>query len=128
VWSLDETQITLDAAAVKLSGEQGSMQMAYTTSALVTFSLPAFYADGTTAWPAANYGGASVFRDGVQVGTVAAPALSFTDTKIPIGSHAYTVEVKDAADSLFSAMSPAVTYVQLGQAPAAPTITSIVAG
>lgn len=103
------------------------MPVSYSTSALVSFSLPKTYADGSTAWPAANYGGASVFRDGTQVGTVAAPGLTYNDTNIPIGTHTYTVEIKDTVTGLYSAASATVSYVQAGQPPGAPTITSVVA-
>lgn len=101
--------------------------MAFSTSALVSFSLPLFYADGTTTWAAANYGGAVIFRDGAQIGTVTAPALTYTDTNIPIGSHSYTAEVTDKVTGLVSSMSAVVKYTQAGQPPGAPTITSITA-
>jgi hypothetical protein len=102
--------------------------MAYVDSALVSFTLPLSYADGTTPWPAANYGGATVFRNGTQIGTVVAPALTYNDTTVPVGKQSYTVEVTDSVTGLTSAASVAVTYTQAGQPPGAPTITSIVAG
>jgi hypothetical protein len=101
--------------------------MAFSDAALVTFTLPSTYADGTTAWPAANYGGAIVFRNGTQIGTVTAPALTYIDTAVPFGTNSYGVEVTDKVTGLTSAVSAAVNYVQAGQAPGAPTITSIVA-
>jgi hypothetical protein len=102
--------------------------MAFQDNAVVAFTLPTTYADGTTAWPAANYGGATVFRNGAKVGTVTAPALTYTDTAVPIGTQSYTVEVTDKVTGLTSSMSPIVTYLQAGQPPGAPTITSIVPG
>lgn len=101
--------------------------MAFTQNALVTFALPTTYADGTTPWPAANYGGATVFIGGAQVGTVTAPALTFIATNVPIGTDEFTVEVKDSTTGLVSGMSAQFAYVQVGQPPGAPTITSIVA-
>lgn len=101
--------------------------MATTLSAVVAFTLPATYADGTTPWPAANYGSASVFRDGTQVGTVQGPALTFTDPSVPIGTHAYTVEVTDSVSGLTSAASAAVSFAAV-LPPSAPVITSVVAG
>lgn len=99
--------------------------MAFTSNALVTIALPATYADGTTPWPAKNYGGAIIFRDGAQIGTVSAPALTYTDLNVPVGTHSYMVEVRDSVDLMFSVMSPPVAYTQVGQPPGQPTITSI---
>lgn len=101
--------------------------MAFIQSAVVTFTLPTTYADGTTPWPAANYGSATVFRNGSQIGTVTGPALTYTDALVPIGTNSYTVEVIDKVTNLTSAASAAVTYTQVGQPPGAPVITSIVA-
>lgn len=99
--------------------------MAFATSALITLVLPTTYADGTTPWPAKNYGGAIVFRDGTQIGTVSAPALTYNDLNVPVGTHSYTVEVRDSVDLLFSVMSPPVSFTQAGQPPGQPVITSI---
>lgn len=101
--------------------------MAFTQNALVTFSLPAAYADGITPWPAANYGSAAVYLNGSQVGTVAAPALSYIVSGLPFGADSFTVTIMDKVTGLMSAASAAVVYNQPGQPPAAPVITSIVA-
>jgi hypothetical protein len=101
--------------------------MAFTQNALVTFSLPATYADGITPWPPANYGSATVSLNGVQIGTVSAPALSYIASGLPFGADSFTVAVMDKVTGLTGAASVAFVYNQPGQPPGAPVITSIVA-
>jgi hypothetical protein len=47
-------------------------------TATITIALPPTYDDGTTPFTAADYGGAHVFQNGVQIGSITAPALTFT--------------------------------------------------
>ena len=69
-------------------------------NALVTITLPTARTDGTAA-TAADYGGAHIFRSddaGVtfnKIGTVLAPALTFTDNNVPVGAHQYDASVFD---------------------------------
>lgn len=63
-------------------------------NATVSLVLPSTRVDGS-AFGTADYGGAHVFRDGVAIGTVAAPALSFVDANLAPGTYVYSASVFD---------------------------------
>lgn len=99
------------------------------STATVTLLLPTTRTDGT-AFGTADYGGAHIFRDGAQIGSVAAPSLVFTDALPGPGTFTYTATVFDVqsppAESGAS-VAVAVTVAAPLASPSAPTITVTVA-
>ncbi|WP_158861829.1 fibronectin type III domain-containing protein [Leifsonia sp. AG29] len=79
---------------------QPSLTLTGSTSTSASLSFSATDNVGVTAY--------TVYRDGVAIATVAAPAASYTDTALPIGAHRYTVTANDAAGNV-STPSAAVT-------------------
>jgi hypothetical protein len=93
--------------------------------ATITIVLPTTGTDtngNTVPWDASNYGGAHIFRNGTQIGSIAAPNLTFVDTNAPAGTDVYTASVfnNDAA----AAEGPQSTPFSLVVPTAAPTPTA----
>ena len=98
---------------------------------LVTVILPTTRTDGS-AFTAADYGGAHIFRsdDGGanfnKIATVLAPALTFVDQNVAVGTHQYDASIFDTqTPPVESADSPAVEsdVAAVLAPPSAPTIT-----
>lgn len=98
--------------------------MALTPNSVVTWTLPAKYDDNVTPWPASDYLSAAIFRDGTQVGTIQAPALTFEDKAVPVGDHKYTVQVTGKSGSVSDVSAP-FDFVEAAPPIAAPVITSV---
>jgi hypothetical protein len=101
----------------------------FMANATVSLVLPATRVDGS-AFGTADYGGAHVFRDGVALGTVAAPALSFVDSGLAPGTYVYSASVFDAQVPPVEGaqgVAAAVTVAAVLAAPGVPVVTVTVA-
>lgn len=96
------------------------------TQAIVTITLPSTFSDGSSFTPA-NYGGATVFKAGTQIGQITAPTLTFTDTtvtdKTP-GDYVYTAMIHDTNGDASPMSDPVTLTVAVAPVltPSAPTI------
>ena len=89
----------------------------------VTVTLPTTRADGS-AFAATDYSAAHIFKDGKQIGSITAPALTFVDpTPLTPGAYSYTATI---VDTLGQESDPSVAVVATVAAqpvkPSAPTI------
>lgn len=68
---------------------------------MVTWILPTKRTDGSAfgtsvlGGGSTDYGGATIFRDGAEIGHATAPALVYYDRNVPPGSYLYEVSVLD---------------------------------
>ena len=126
----DITAPTTLGTIAAASDDQAPITGAITSGGVTNDTTPTL--SGTVTAPLATGSGAEsleVLRDGVVVGTIAAPLAgtnwSFTDTGAPDGVHQYTVRVVDAVGNAGAQSAPfALTIDTAGPAQSA-TIASI---
>ena len=100
-------------------------------TATITVILPTTRADGS-AFGSGDYGGGTVYRDGVAVAQLVAPSLTATDAGVVPGVSVYTATIFDTqSPAVTSGLSQAVTapgvVVPVLAAPSAPGLTVTVA-
>lgn len=98
-------------------------------TATITVVLPTTRKDGTAFTPA-DYGSANIFKDGVSIASLTAPALVAADTAVVPGVSVYTCTITDTqSPPQVSDLSAPVTAPKSAvlAAPGAPALTVTVA-
>jgi hypothetical protein len=109
------------AQAVAISLINVTINLEYKTVQVnLTWTTPAFRADGTTALTLAEIQATNVRRNGTIIGTpvAATGAMAFSDTTPLTGADVYTVETA-TTDGFVSKLSNAVTITVVAANPAA---------
>lgn len=137
-WSGQADDLIKDLAGTPTDG-QGVYYKAYTQSfisggtpvakATINITLPVNRKDGTAFTPA-MYSAANIYKNGVKYATVAAPALTWSDTVAAVNGDSYTVSIVDTETPAVEGDRSTPFVVTISTAlspPSAPTITGSVA-